>query len=150
MDRGEDQQKNHQRDPTGAIKPLTRLILTNAVYFYAPWAEQFNKNATSDQPFHLSPSQDANVPTMRRTANFGYAENPDYQMIELPYSGGENAMLILLPKTVDGLTTVEAKLSAKDLSATMKALQNRRIDLSLPKFKFEWETALPPALERWA
>jgi len=39
--------------PEGAIDQLTRLVLTNAIYFNAAWQYPFNKDATSDGLFHL-------------------------------------------------------------------------------------------------
>ena len=39
--------------PRGLITSLTRLVLTNAVYFNAAWAEPFDEDATQDRPFHL-------------------------------------------------------------------------------------------------
>ncbi|MGB0081381.1 MAG: serpin family protein, partial [Terracidiphilus sp.] len=48
----------------GTVTPLTRLILTNAIYFKAAWANQFNKNATEDKDFHLSEAKTVQVPTM--------------------------------------------------------------------------------------
>ncbi len=41
----------------GSVTPLTRLVLTNAIYFKAAWADQFSKNATEDADFHLTASQ---------------------------------------------------------------------------------------------
>jgi serpin B len=35
--------------PRGAIGPMTRLILTNAIYFNAAWAEPFERPAIKCQ-----------------------------------------------------------------------------------------------------
>lgn len=35
----------------GGLSPDTALVLTNAIYFKAPWANQFSKDATTDRPF---------------------------------------------------------------------------------------------------
>jgi len=48
--------------PQGAINQLTRLILTNAIYFNAAWQHPFNEDATSDGLFHLLSNNDVNVP----------------------------------------------------------------------------------------
>ena len=39
--------------PQGSITPLTRLVLTNAIYFNAAWSAPFDKGATKDGQFHL-------------------------------------------------------------------------------------------------
>ncbi|HAQ61705.1 TPA: hypothetical protein DCR49_06870 [Candidatus Delongbacteria bacterium] len=35
----------------GILDALTKLVLTNAVYFKAEWAEQFKKNSTEQSEF---------------------------------------------------------------------------------------------------
>src|SRR5437879_5291187 len=59
-----------------------------------------------------------------------------FTAVSLPYSGGELQFLVLLPDEVNGLRTVEAKLTA-DILAQCAKLETRDVDLSLPKFKFE-------------
>ncbi len=83
--------------PQGLINFLTRLVLTNAIYFKAAWAEPFDKNLTADAPFYLLDGSQIMVPMMQRAAQFGYMKWDSFQAIELPYEGGEIAMLILLP-----------------------------------------------------
>ena len=40
--------------PPGAVGPLTRLVLANAVYLKAAWAQPFQAAETTDAPFYLS------------------------------------------------------------------------------------------------
>ena len=51
------------------IDPLTRLVLTNAIYFKGPWADPFDKSATVPEPFLLAGGQKAVVPFMHRSGN---------------------------------------------------------------------------------
>ena len=39
--------------PAGAIDKLTRLVLTNAIYFNAAWSMPFDEERTEDAPFYL-------------------------------------------------------------------------------------------------
>ena len=39
--------------PPDVINSLTRMVLTNAIYFNASWAFPFNEANTRPQPFHL-------------------------------------------------------------------------------------------------
>ena len=39
--------------PPGVITPLTRLILTNAIYFKARWENEFSERMTQDDTFYL-------------------------------------------------------------------------------------------------
>ena len=75
---------------------------------------------------------------MRQTAHFGYVQTDDLQAIDMGYAGHDTSMLILLPKAADGIGAMEKNLSAKQLADTLRSLQTRRIDLSLPRFKIEY------------
>lgn len=39
--------------PEGALNELTRLVLTNAIYFNAAWEYPFDKKMTADGPFYM-------------------------------------------------------------------------------------------------
>jgi serpin B len=43
--------------PPGGVKPLTRLVLANAIYFLGDWAAPFDLAETRPAPFHLSASE---------------------------------------------------------------------------------------------
>ncbi|MFZ4683582.1 MAG: serpin family protein [Terrimicrobiaceae bacterium] len=122
--------------PEDALNDLTRLVLVNAIYLKAPWAEEFNQNATEPRPFHLAGGQSTKAPTMVRKDSFGYLKRDGYTAVTLPYTGGELQFLILLPDEPDGLPALERKLSASLLAecATLKA---QDVLLYLPKFKLE-------------
>jgi len=125
--------------PSGAVNTLTRLVLTNAVYFKGDWVKQFNEDDTKDKDFRISKDNVVRVSMMERTdkeARFNYSENNELQILEMPYSGEELSMLILLPKDND-LETLENSLSAKNLSKWKKNLKEERVKIFIPKFKFE-------------
>jgi len=46
----------------GTVNPLTRLILTNAIYFKANWSDQFEKEYTKNGPFYSSRNKKTIVP----------------------------------------------------------------------------------------
>lgn len=118
----------------------TRLVLANALYFKAPWAEPFSRGATTSEPFHLANGATANVPMMRATMRFGYAKHDGFSAIAIPYSGHALQFLILLPDAADGLPQLATKLSA-DLLRSCAQLNESELSLHLPKFKFA-----PPTL----
>ena len=88
--------------PPGVLDELTRLVLTNAIYFKGKWDAQFEKQATKNLPFHISADTKIDVPMMHQTHEFKYGEVDNLQIIELPYVGNRLSMLVLLPKEVDG------------------------------------------------
>ncbi|NYZ78916.1 serpin family protein [Candidatus Micrarchaeota archaeon] len=146
--------------PQGVLTPLTRLVITNAVYFKARWRIPF-LNKTHDEDFRISPSNTVKVKMMSlygdgvQTSSgdyvplrFNYTETEDAQIIELPYDGNETSMLILLPKG-DDLTTLEQLLTAGKLNEWRAMLKETKLDgVYLPKFKFETKYFLPETLKR--
>jgi serpin B len=131
--------------PPGAIDSMTRLVLTNAIYFNAAWAQPFDKNATTDGPFTLLDGSQATVPMMRQTESLGYAKGNGYQAVELPYDGRQLSMLILLPDTGQ-FDTFEASLNAKQVDDIVKGMSPREVSLSMPHFKTETSFGLDETL----
>ncbi len=131
--------------PPGGIDSLTRLVLTNAIYFNAAWENQFYAEATTDLPFYPLDGGSVSVPMMRQTASFGYAEGDDYQAVELPYDGEELSMVILLP-TEGKFTEFESTLDFRLVDRIIDGLNDERIRLTMPKFEFDSEFSLKQTL----
>jgi serpin B len=133
-----DQTRDKIRDliPENALNKLTRLVLANALYLKAPWTDAFSAKATQPESFHVRGGAPTNVPMMRKTARFGYAKRQGFSAISVPYIGDDLQFLVLLPDEVNGLHTVESKLTA-DILAECARLEAQDIDLHLPKFKLE-------------
>jgi serpin B len=121
--------------PPGLVSELTRFVLTNAIYFKGDWEKRFNEGLTQEAPFHVSPEEDVNVPLMMQTGDFKYAQFEGFAAIELPYVGGELAMLVILPDAVDGLAALEVQLSVEKLVQWTNELRSTEIDLFFPKFE---------------
>src|SRR3989339_348263 len=73
--------------PPDILVQTARLVLTNAVYFYGPWEEPFEKEATVAKPFHPLQGAAYEVPMMQNTEHYQYRRGKGYQAIELPYTG---------------------------------------------------------------
>ena len=131
--------------PPGAINTLTRLVLTNAIYFNAAWQYPFQKEATSDRAFNLLNGNSVTVSMMKQTESFRYSEGVDYQAVELPYDGGELSMVILAPRTGQ-FDAFEKALNAGVLKGITGALATNRVALTIPKFEFESSFGLKKAL----
>src|SRR5207253_852694 len=105
-----DQTRDKIRDliPQGGIKELTRLVLANAIYLKAPWSSEFNEAVTKPKPFQVHGDKSAEVPTMEKVAELGYAKANGYSIVALPYSGAELQLVILLPdETPTGMRDLE-------------------------------------------
>ncbi len=143
-----DQTENRIKDlvPPGAINTLTRLVLTNAVYFNAAWAMPFKKEATSDGPFHLLDGKTVNVPLMHQAEHYSYAKGDGYEAIELPYDGNELSMVVLLP--ADGnFAKFQDSLTAEQVDTIIQSLQPRQVNLTLPRWKFDSSFRLSDTLK---
>jgi serpin B len=143
----EEQTESRIKDliPQGAIDSLTRLVLTNAVYFNAAWQSQFEESATAPGPFYLLDGGDITVQMMRQTASFDYLEGDGFRALELPYDGGEISMVILLPDS-GRFEEVENGLSGGSLGEIVSGLQWTRIALTMPRFSLESSFGLNDAL----
>jgi serpin B len=120
------------------LDPSASAVLVNAIYYNAPWAAPFDKRLTTDGDFHVTATDTASVPTMRKTSNFSAAGGQGYRAIRLPYGAAALGMVIVLPEAVDGLAKVAEGLDAKrqaELFAALRAKKPEPVDLALPRFK---------------
>lgn len=124
----------------------TAVVLTSAIYFKGFWARPFPKAATSDDQFHPSKGESVPVKMMNQTATFPYFENDSLQAVALPYKDGSLSMLVLLPKSAEGLSDLEASLSVETLDAITSNPQPKRVKLSLPRFTSTVEFELADVL----
>lgn len=131
--------------PEGSIDELTRLVLTNALFFRATWAEPFEEERTEDAPFIALDGTVEEVPLMRRDGSYPYAEVGGHQVIELPYVGREVGMVVVLPAEGE-FERVEDSLDADRFSTLDDALEEREGAIALPRFGFESGFALKEAL----
>lgn len=122
--------------PERAISAMTRLVLTNAVYFKASWKHPFETVATTPGPFVRKDQSEVTAQMMRQTEYFKYYRGGNYQAVALPYKGDELDMVLVLPD-VDGFESVEESLSAGLISELTGGLRSAEIDLSLPRFSFK-------------
>jgi serpin B len=131
--------------PQGMIDILTRLVLTNAIYFNAAWDYPFNEKATEDGPFYLLDGSKIDVPMMSQAESFGYAEGNNYQAVELPYDGNELSMIVLVPNRGQ-FGVFEGSLNTSRVKAIIDDLKQKQVNLTMPKFEFESEFDLSETL----
>ncbi len=147
----EEQTEDRIRDllPTGSIDPMTRLVITNAIYFKGTWVKQFDTNSTREEEFRTISGAAVRVPMMQRIdeeAIYNYTETDDLQVLEMPYAhdgGRALSMLVLLPRE-DNLTAAEAALDM--LPELRQSLVSKRVDVFFPKCRLETEYSLPGTL----
>lgn len=130
----------------GALGPLMRVILTNAIYFKGSWVIAFDEGATQKESFQVSGSETVQVDMMRlKEKEFPYAETDALQVLEMPYKGDNLSMLVLLPKNKD-IGSLEAGLTINQLSGWRDQLKKQKVDVYIPKFQFKTEYELKDQL----
>ena len=121
-----------------AIDPvLTRLILTNAIYFKGIWKTQFDEANTTDRPFTLTIGEQIDVETMTlidTEKTFNYTETETLQMLSLPYEGEDLSMIILLPKEDTTISMLIDDLSEEAYYGLLDDMKQQKVDIYLPSF----------------
>jgi serine protease inhibitor len=158
------------------LGPLTRLVLTNAVYFKGRWADEFDTRQTRPGDFLLAGGGKVRVPLMHRdylgAAHYAafradgtffdtparieegeqeqsklYPGEKGFLMLELPYKGQRVSLVVLAPRSADGLASLEKQLTAAHFRAWAAKLQQRPVHMFLPKIKVEAAYDLGEALK---
>lgn len=120
-----------------ALHPATRLVITNAVYFKSPWRQPFFETGTKPMDFQTAPGKVVQAPLMHQTQNFLYAETQDVQVLQMPYLGFDMAMVVILPRQMDGLAAFERTLSLKRIVDLSLMLQSMEVEVFFPRFRME-------------
>jgi len=123
------------------IDSTTVVMLINALYMKAAWAQAFDTNLSSVSNFTVASGQQVRADFM--TANYdtrSYFDTPDAEGVVIPYQDGRLAFLVALPKgtlTLGGNTIAGLLADAKD---------TENVGFSMPKFDTEFGLDLLPAL----
>ncbi|TXD97571.1 serpin family protein [Psychrobacter frigidicola] len=119
-----------------SIKTNTSAVLTNAVYFKADWRSRFWGSVI--KPFYHYEDKKM-VTMMYQSSSFGYSENDQLQVVELPYKGNELSMLVILPKskTRSAMQKLVKELTSEQIKQWTGALKTKEVNLKLPMFKID-------------
>ncbi|CAH1399236.1 unnamed protein product [Nezara viridula] len=125
--------------PEDSIHADDSLVMVNAMHFYAEWQTRFEKENTIVMPFHVTPHRTVNVRMMVACKSFHYVESEklDAKIIKLLYSDEVFSIIIFLPNKLEGLSETENKLKSIDLFEELSTLNQRTVNLMLPRFRIE-------------
>lgn len=129
------------------ISPNDVMVLVNALYFNAPWAEEFDPKATVNSVFH-GIVDDKEVPMMYRKDKFEYAEYQGSQLIRLPYAGDRYSMVVVLPPSGWGIDAVLPYVSGTVYKGAMSMMTKQEVAFRMPKFRFETSLVLDKPLKK--
>lgn len=130
----------------GTIDSDTRMVLVNAVYFNASWAEHFEASATRQADFTRLGGTAVRVDMMSHTQGLRYAADDAVQAVEIPYEGGQVAMDVVLPR--GDFKSFESGFDSAKAQSLFDHLQSKEVAVSLPKFTVKGASlSLKPALQ---
>jgi serpin B len=124
---------------------LTRLVLTNAIYFNGTWEKKFDKKTTREDYFFLTDGTKAKVSMMGQQDEFRYASIDGLLLLEMDYIGREMSMWVLLPappaagkgtgaEYAGALEKLETSLTKENLDTWMSSAEVRTVTVALPRF----------------
>lgn len=133
--------------PPGAVDGQTTLVLANAIYFQGSWARPFYTALTKDMPFKMDAASEATVPMMNQTEGFAFARIPEASILVLPYARHPFQMIVVLPDSIDGLASIEARFVTGELEGWLAGATGQTVRVYLPRFRLEGSYLLGPALQ---
>ena len=117
----------------------SRLVAVSAVAFEDCWKTTFDKEETFAGEFTLLDGKKIKSDFMSQTGRFQHKECNEALILELPYETAGYSMLILVPHNTT-LAEMETKISAEKLAEWCGELEEKEIEIQIPKFALESET----------
>ena len=145
----EEKTRGRIQDLVDNLDLSTRMVLTNSVFMKAIWATQFDPFGTRPAPFYLENGQSIDTPLMYTQAKAPRTELSGFDVLEMPFVGGETSMIVMKPATRDGVNELSPELlvEVNDWLASPREPVLGKIEVMLPKFKTtvasELDTLLP-------
>lgn len=130
-----------------SLSPQMTMVLANALYFRAPWLDQFNEKATREAVFH-GVGGDQDIMMMSRNGRYNYAEYQGCQMIELPYEGGRYSMYVVLPPKGMDIESVIPYVNESSYSSALKMMAPAKVNFRLPRMRLETSLTLNNTLKK--
>ncbi len=128
--------------PQGALSEDTILVLANAIFFKAAWANEFDPSATEDAEFNLLDGESVTVQMMRQHRRYVTGEGDGYRAISIPYVGFETSMVVIVPDE-GKFESIEQSLDSEKLQTIIEDMSLKNLELQFPKFTFKSKFSLP-------
>ncbi len=129
-----------EKQTNGKIKNLLEednreylAALVNAIYIKADWKLPFEKEATYKETFTDIDGKETEIDFMHQTNYFDYYENEDAKIVKMPYKN-DMSMYVVLG-------------DAENLGLSINNMNNKKVSLSLPKFKLDYSADLKDILK---
>ncbi|MBR3942120.1 MAG: transporter substrate-binding domain-containing protein [Clostridia bacterium] len=130
-------------------------MLINAIYFKGLWENEFSERATKPDVFYSADGKESTIDFMNKTNWFWYAKNNGAHILELPYKNrveqfNEKGEFLGVERFNDLDVSMYLIMADKDICVAQtlsdvierEAFENTYVQMSMPKFKIEYDTNL--------
>jgi serpin B len=122
------------------------MLLINAIYFQGDWQVAFDPEDTYPAEFQ-SAAGPQNVDMMHLPeVSMPYFETDRFQAVDLAYGDSIFSMSVFVPKPGYDVHDISAQLTAENWATWTSSFVPTDIELSIPKFKMEYEVKLKKSL----
>ncbi len=137
----EEKTKNNIKDflAKGILDESTVIVLVNAVYYHAQWKNRFEEKNTYQDIFHTIAGNEVKTDYMRSVLTIPYYKNNELAAVEIPYENNEASFIIVMP---DNFENFAHKFDAQYFEKITQNFNNKKVSLTIPKFKEESEYEL--------
>ncbi len=122
------------------LTPSTIMLLLNAAYFKADWANKFDKKASRAEYFYFDPARPTDkkrVDMMKHNAGFGYTSSNNHQILEMPYNNHDLSMVFILPQDN---TKTDFSSIMESFDMWMREIRYQQVIVTIPSFEIDYET----------
>ena len=128
------------------FKADAAMYLLNAVYFKATWTTEFDPEETRDMKFTKQDGSTVKRKMMHLETKAAYGKNELCEMLCLPYGNRGYSMYVLLPHKGKTIKEIIQSLSTQKLEQMRHEMTTSDVDVLLPRFTTDSETALTGVL----
>lgn len=129
------------------VNKQAQLVFVGLIRQEARWWRRFDR--ASEGIFYETRGRTSTVAMMTQTAPFPIADSSELgvSLVELPFESPQQSLVILLPYDVEGLSSVEEKMSASKILHCLGMLKEQGDTVvTLPKFNVKCVTDLKQLL----
>lgn len=131
--------------PGGLLNQHTVAVLTNALYFKAPWAKKFAPRQAGD--FHRLDGSTSTADMLNTRTTLRYYEGNGFVSVAVPYWGGELSMQLVVPDA-GAYEQVREQLSSDGLGDILAGQTFEDVDLTLPVFELNYSAPAMKAFKQ--
>jgi len=126
------------------LDPGMKMLLINAICFKGKWKYGFDKSATTEKSFYISPSTFKSTPMMYLARNLKAVRSDNFSIVELPYGQGNYTMVIALPDKNMTIMNAVNSLNFVRWNNWMNLLSDSKhfTQLYFPRFKYQYNRTL--------